>query len=361
MGAGAAVSSFQLRVAIVCMELLNLKNELPSIQYECFNSISPHEYSARYFFEAMTNSNYCSQESLFFTSAVFKICCRTNEFNKLRTLSAPQLQKCNIVIDAIRLNISEGNKMAYYKTLMTSNSATMKNITSFSNFCNSVERALRASMESAASSIHESQLETCIKHFNSSFDNLLLYLEEMDYGATIISLNRDQAMPTEYPIVFANRALAASMFANVKCRESRTAILGRNYLYSLQQLSAEAISEKQLSLFSQSIEECRRDRMYLSSFSSSSFDSPSFDDVSDADHVILLEPLLVDGDNSISCQYMIQLFLPISKTARREGYVTDAIEAVIGAFRKMLVQSGFAVVEDNNKLAQSVAQQIIQQ
>ena len=164
MGAGSAVHSLRQRVASACLEFLGT-NEISILQNDCWSSLS----TSTHLFNQSPTLRFSNNESPFFLTAVFKICCRSNEFRELNTLKPSQLECCSVLIDAIKQDIPHTpilQKRFYTETLLLRNHSELTNITAVTHLNEWLETEVRSSHASAAMNIHDSELESCLNIFD---------------------------------------------------------------------------------------------------------------------------------------------------------------------------------------------------
>ena len=317
MGAGSAVHSLRQRVASACLEFLGT-NEISILQNDSWSSVS----TSTQLFNQSSTLKFSSNESPFFLAAVFKICCRSNEFRVLNTLETSQIEYCSVLIDAIKQDIPHNpilQKRFYTETLLLRNNSELTNITAVTHLSDWLETAVRSSHASAAMNIHDSELESCLNIFDSNMEDLLLYLEEMNFGAAIISRGQEP----EFPIIYSNKALAISFSSGGK--SGRSELLGRSYLHPL----ASSINEEQMKTLNEAIRESNSARITLQS------DDGSM-------NVVILEPLSQESA-ATSAKYMVQFFLELPSVNGNDtdlSLLEEAIEDFLSSFRRTLYRSG---------------------
>ena len=318
MGAGSAVHCLRERVASACLEFLRT-NEICLLQNDCLSSLS----TSAQLFNQSSALKLSSNESPFFLAAVFKICCRSSEFRELNTLKTSQIEYCSILIDAIQQDIPQCprlQKRFYTETLLLRNNSDLTNVTAVTHLSDWLVTEVRSSNASAAMNIHDSELDSCLNLFDSSMEDLLLYLEEMNFGVAIISREKEP----EYPIIYANKALAISFSTGV--RYGRSELLGKSYLHPL----ASSINEEQMKTLNEAVLVPKSARITLQT-----------DD--GMTNVVILEPLSTESA-VISRKYVLQFFFEIPSISGNVNDVIsfdEAIDDFLSSFRRTLCRSGF--------------------
>ena len=167
--------------------------------------------------------------------------------------------------------------------------------------------------------IHDSELESCLNIFDSNMEDLLLYLEEMNFGAAIISRGQEP----EFPIIYSNKALAISFSSGG--RSGRSKLLGRSYLHPL----ASSINKEQKKTLNEAVRESNSARITLQS------DDGSM-------NVVILEPLSHESA-ATSAKYMVQFFLELPSVNGNDtdlSLLEEAIDDFLSSFRRTLYRSG---------------------